>query len=284
MDLNEEIENQTLEKEIENNVELKLKDSFEIKNLKPITILNTSIEELKSIFKKLYEYTEYEISLVKLIDKRFFTDPASTKFHSSHKYGLFFHSVNVTILSINYLLQLRNNKTDKYINDLNEEQFDKYLKDLIIASLFHDYCKIGIYIDEELLTEKQIWKIEQECLRLKLNKDDYISKLGKSSGSEFIDLLVRNNIDDAKKIEKCYKFNDNFQIGHGEKSTIQLLKLGFDLNEHQIIAIRYHMMTMDVEWDLKNQRSLMLDFQNKVPMLKCLYLADLLSGLMYEII
>lgn len=39
----------------------------------------------------------------------------------------------------------------------------------------------------------------------------------------------------------AYKWNDEFPMGHGEKSVIILLKLGINLSEEEIAAINWHM-------------------------------------------
>lgn len=45
--------------------------------------------------------------------------------------------------------------------------------------------------------------------------------------------------------EKPYKFDDKFQLGHGEKSLAVLLCLGLELSEEEQLAIRWHMNAFD---------------------------------------
>lgn len=74
---------------------------------------------------------------------------------------------------------------------------------IIIASLLHDVCKADFY---QLVTKKK-----------------------------------RNEIGIYEDVE-CYEIHDeNFPVGHGEKSVILLLQSGLDLTDDEIYAIRWHM-------------------------------------------
>lgn len=90
-----------------------------------------------------------------------------------------------------------------------EESLNK--ESVIIASLLHDICKADIY---------------QKCIRKR--KD----RLGQCVDYETYEL----------------DYSD-FPLGHGEKSVIVLLRMGLDLSDDEIMAIRWHMSA----WDLPFQ-------------------------------
>lgn len=90
-----------------------------------------------------------------------------------------------------------------------EESLNK--ESVIIASLLHDLCKADIY---------------QKCVRKRKNR------LGQWVDYETYEL----------------DYSD-FPLGHGEKSVIVLLRMGLDLSDDEIMAIRWHMSA----WDLPFQ-------------------------------
>ncbi len=90
-----------------------------------------------------------------------------------------------------------------------EESLNK--ESVIIATLLHDICKADIY---------------QKCIRKR--KD----RLGQWVDYETYEL----------------DYSD-FPLGHGEKSVIVLLRMGLDLSDDEIMAIRWHMSA----WDLPFQ-------------------------------
>lgn len=90
-----------------------------------------------------------------------------------------------------------------------EESLNK--ESVIIAALLHDICKADIY---------------QKCIRKR--KD----RLGQWVDYETYEL----------------DYSD-FPLGHGEKSVIVLLRMGLDLSDDEIMAIRWHMSA----WDLPFQ-------------------------------
>ena len=75
------------------------------------------------------------------------------------------------------------------------------LESLTIVALFHDFCKIGFYTTE-----------------------------------------MRNSKVNGKWVKvPYYTVDDKFPMGHGEKSVIMLMQLGFQLTDAEMLAIRWHM-------------------------------------------
>jgi len=255
-----------------------------MKDQKPISIKDIKNVNLMEIYNEILTFVEYPKELTDKIDKDFFESPASSKFHCACYQGLLLHSINTAILSYKNLLFIRRNKNMEYINKLNEEEFLQYSKETVLASLFHDYCKVNNYIPEQELTEKQIYKIQVECQKRNINSEKYIDKLGKTSGSCFIDKILNGaKEEELNEIKPLYEKDKKIiDLGHGETSIIKLQDLGFKLTNHQLLAIRYHQNSLDVEWNLPERRKVILDYQKEVPMLRCLILADLITGTLYE--
>lgn len=95
---------------------------------------------------------------------------------------------------------------------LDPEIADKLPKDsVIIATLLHDVCKADIY---------------KKCVKKR-----------------------KNNFGVWEEYEGFEVDYNNFPLGHGEKSVIVVLRMGFDLTDDEIMAIRWHMTA----WDLPFQ-------------------------------
>lgn len=146
-------------------------------------------------------------NVIKMLEESdFFTAPASTKYHGSFDGGLCVHSLNV----YQQMMYLKKIEVHMF------KQLEEKLKDesIILTSLLHDVCKIGMY------KKTKKWK-----------KDE-------------------NN----KWVEyEAYDYNNNpFPAGHGERSVITLLKCGLSLTDDEILAIRWHMGKFDVsDYSLK---------------------------------
>lgn len=82
---------------------------------------------------------------------------------------------------------------------------------VIIVSLLHDVCKSDIY---------------KKCLKKR-----------------------KNNFGQWEEVEGYEVDYKNFPLGHGEKSVIMVLRMGFNLTDEEIMAMRWHMSA----WDLAFQ-------------------------------
>ena len=111
-----------------------------------------------------------------------------------------------------------------------KEQMSKLRPDVVsripddsiaIAALLHDVCKADIYkkVTKKVRNEIGVWEAQEAY-----------------------------NID----------YSD-FPLGHGEKSVIMLLRSGLDLNDDEIMAIRWHMGS----WDIAFQSSEMVASNRK---------------------
>ena len=130
-----------------------------------------------------------------------------------------------------------------------KEQMSKLRPDVVsripddsiaIAALLHDVCKADIYkkVTKKVRNEIGVWEAQEAY-----------------------------NID----------YSD-FPLGHGEKSVIMLLRSGLDLNDDEIMAIRWHMGS----WDIAFQSSEMVASNRKAkeiyPLLSLIHTADTLAA------
>ena len=132
----------------------------------------------------------------------FFTAPASTRFHMSVKGGLLQHSLNV-LEALRGILTYNGDGTYSY-NVAGKDVLSKPISEesVIIMALFHDICKVNFYSE-----------------------------------------TTRNRKDAKGNWESytAYEVNDKFPYGHGEKSVMMLVRLGLELENDEMYAIRWHM-------------------------------------------
>lgn len=112
---------------------------------------------------------------------------------------------------------------------------------IAIAALFHDLCKADYYVAS-----------------------------------------TRNVKDEATGVwrkEPCYKTDDQYPLGHGEKSVIILMKY-LDLTDDEIYAIRFHMGGFDSA--VKGGDSSMSKAYEMCPFAVILHLADMTATYLME--
>lgn len=66
----------------------------------------------------------------------------------------------------------------------------------------------------------------------------------------------------------------NFPLGHGEKSVIVLLRLGLDLTDAEIAAIRWHMTAWDLPFQSLDATRQLNEARDKYPLCPLVSLAD----------
>lgn len=129
--------------------------------------------------------------------------------------------------------------------DMKPELDELIPKDsVIIASLLHDVCKADIY-------EK----------RIKRKKD----RLGEWVDYETYDLDY-----------------SNFPAGHGEKSVIILLRMGLELSDDEILAIRWHMSAWDLPFQSPDLKANYNKAKNICPLCSLIQAADGLASNLLE--
>lgn len=115
---------------------------------------------------------------------------------------------------------------------------------VIIAALLHDICKADIY---------------QKCIRKR--KD----RLGQWVDYETYEL----------------DYSD-FPLGHGEKSVIVLLRMGLDLSDDEIMAIRWHMSAWDLPFQSPDLKANFDTAKRLCPLCSLIQAADGLASNLLE--
>lgn len=123
-----------------------------------------------------------------------------------------------------------------------EESLNK--ESVIIAALLHDICKTDIY---------------QKCIRKR--KD----RLGQWVDYETYEL----------------DYSD-FPLGHGEKSVIVLLRMGLDLSDDEIMAIRWHMSAWDLPFQSPDLKANFDTAKRLCPLCSLIQAADGLASNLLE--
>lgn len=118
------------------------------------------------------------------------------------------------------------------------------LDSVVIVCLLHDVCRADIYKP----TSKEI---------------KHSSEAG----------------DNTKRYDVDYH---NFPIGHGEKSVIVLLRIGLDLTDDEILAIRWHMNAWDLPFQSTDMRGNFNEAKKLTPLLTLLQTADAIASNIFE--
>ncbi|MBQ7280233.1 MAG: HD domain-containing protein [Bacteroidales bacterium] len=142
-----------------------------------------------------------------------------------------------------YTVAMRLRAVAVSLNPSIEQQLEP--DSIAIATLLHDVCKADIY---------------KEAVKKRQNKfGSWESYKG-------------YNVDYT-----------NFPLGHGEKSVIILLRLGLDMTDDEIAAIRWHMTAWDLPFQSAEAKGNINAAKDKYPLCSLLQLADgFASSLMEE--
>lgn len=143
----------------------------------------------------------------------FFTAPASTRFHMCVPGGLAAHSVHVyDRLREDYITNMARTE----VRELAESEEET----IAVVALLHDVCKANCYkqepknqktYDPEKVGAAQRWQVKHDA------------------GGDFIWETVIG-----------YRFDEDFVMGHGEKSVI-IVRSFINLSRDEMLAIRWHM-------------------------------------------
>ncbi|HEC66446.1 MAG TPA: hypothetical protein ENI23_14260 [bacterium] len=228
----------------------------------------------------------------------FYVDPASGRFHNNYPGGLVDHSVRVGRLAVEKVERALNGsyrynmlRSDDVPYPLDDpEMMQQFKTETLVAGLIHDFCKIDSYAKPDVATPKQIQYakvlLQQSQIRGPDSMADTIrsGNISKPACSDAIEFLKENpTATELPTFVEGYGYSDDKPFGHGEKSVIVALQMGFELTEDQILAIRWHMCS----WDIANIISGIqkVDFEkalNQSLMLKCIVCGDLETGFIYE--
>ena len=125
-------------------------------------------------------------------------------------------------------------------------EMEKHLpaESVILASLLHDVCKANIYtlVNRKRKNEIGLWE-------------------------------------DVKEYEISYK---SLPIGHGEKSVVMLIRMGLDLEDDEILAIRWHMGpwavdTTQIDIDRSYRQAIL-----NTPRVPLIHTADTIASQIFE--
>ena len=88
----------------------------------------------------------------------------------------------------------------------------------------------------------------------------------------------------SRQVEGEYQKNySHLPVGHGEKSVIMLLRLGFEMTDDEILAIRWHM----APWQLAlNNTEMVEDYRHaelSCPLVSVIQAADKLAAMILEV-
>ena len=118
------------------------------------------------------------------------------------------------------------------------------LENIIIAALLHDVCKANIY-----------------KVNTKYRKDQ------------------NNSWEPHNSYSVDYS---ELPLGHGEKSVIRLLQIGFALTQDEILAIRWHMTAWELPFQSNEAKANLNEAKQQCPLLTIIQTADGLASAILE--
>lgn len=185
--------------------------------------MKTQIESLLRETKR--ERVEELITFLSNSD--FYKAPSSTRFHFAKESGLVEHTLNVVRCATNLMT--------KYVLTP--------VSSVIISSICHDLCKVNFYTyDNESPTDAQLTYLRSLCLKASIRVPENITK---TYASVCIDHLKSMRKLPLPAYVPSYKVNDQFPLGHGEKSLF-IASRYIVLTEEEALAIRWHMGMSDI--------------------------------------
>ena len=203
-------------------------------------------ELFESIARLAIKREGLEDLLSMLSDSDFYEAPASTKYHLCVTGGLSQHSLDVYNVLVNVMPHRIGGK----------EFMNKYtLESRAIVSLFHDICKINVYVPT--IRNMKTYDFDKSLYKKYEIKHDALG-------------------DFVWESEMVFGFDDQFPLGHGEKS-LYLIQKYMDLTDDEAMAIRYHMGAFRNE-DINNINKV----YGKYPLALALHIADMMATYVIE--
>jgi hypothetical protein len=190
---------------------------LDIEGLKTLIITELASIERVGIDKLLVYLTK---------DTDYFTAPSSASFHYAFPGGLAAHSWNV--------FNLLTAKIEMFNIPVQTDSIS-------IVALLHDLCKVNFYeVDNDPPSDAQIKYLRD------LAKREYYQIPPDHMTKGYVSSLINfyKNGGEKPEFKTTYKFNDQFPMGHGEKSVI-LAQNYIQLRDEEAIAIRWHMVAFD---------------------------------------
>ena len=92
----------------------------------------------------------------------------------------------------------------------------------------------------------------------------------------------RNEVGQYEKYDEYQVDYSNFPLGHGEKSVVMLLRSGLDLEDEELMAIRWHMGAWDLATNSYEQERSYRAACSKTPLVALIHTADTISAQILE--
>lgn len=177
----------------------------------------------------------------------FYTAPASTKYHGNFVGGLANHNIQVFLR----------------LMDIYKPQTEKEVGMLILLTVAHDLCKIGVY--HEYFTNE---KMDGPALRMDREGTVFVDEYNTKHWSNGMTYHYQERMK--------YRFDDDRPQGHGQKSLNMILGwLPGSITEEMAAAIDGHMR--DAETNPYCDRQM-----EQYPLCQYLHIADVMASMLYE--
>lgn len=170
-------------------------------------------------------------------------------------------------------------KSDFFVAPASTNFHGNYVGGLLEHSL--NCCKLGLQLREVLIAQKPELadKLPEESIIV-------VTLLHDICKANIYKEEIKNRKNDKGLWEKYRGYTvdySKFPVGHGEKSVIMLLRLGFDLSTDEILAIRWHMSAWDLAMQSPESKSNYSTAKDMTPLCSLMQASDCLaSGVIEE--
>ncbi|HBE80370.1 MAG TPA: hypothetical protein DDW65_21695 [Firmicutes bacterium] len=230
-----------------------------------------------------------------LLDNDFFIAPCSTEYHLNIEGGLVIHSWNVTKIFKDLCIMF----------NIGDDQIPVESQTIIPA--FHDICKMNFYKEGGKPASPEQWKYlinlwdEKHGIVQRFHPEDsatFINTYITKNESGFMEIRKDMSADHAsplidwlknrpgqpmpKDLPKSWSVDDQFPIGHGEKSVIMLQEY-IKLTKSEILAIRWHMAPFDAGIHFPYPTGYAYRKAQEEPAVTLLQAADMLASKIVEV-
>lgn len=143
---------------------------------------------------------------------------------------------------------------------------------------------LNVYMQADVIRTAQIKLNPKMEERLPMNSIIIASLLHDVCKAEIYKKVMKNRKNDKGQWEQYEAYDYDYShcpLGHGEKSVIRLIRMGLDLTEDEIAAIRWHMGAWDLPSSFEANKNLGAA-QDKYPLVSVIMAADTLATRILE--
>lgn len=197
-------------------------------------------------------------------------------------------------------IQANKERFSKLLRDTGRDNIDYVLEDLEALGFFEAPASVRNHLNEAGGLVQHSLNVYDMAMALKIStvglrpgledalKDDSIAiatllhDVCKADIYQKVQRARKNEIGMYEKTMEYQVDYDNFPAGHGEKSVFMLLRSGLDLEDDELLAIRWHMGAWELAPQSIEQDRNYRTSQRKYPLVTLVHTADTMAASLLE--